>query len=45
MAKNANTHTIERIKQLQKKLGLSDDGVIGPVTLSRIEAVDDEYLA
>ena len=45
MAKNANTHTIERIKQLQKKLGLNDDGIIGPVTLSRIEAVVDEYLA
>lgn len=45
MAKNANTQIIERIKQLQKKLGLKDDGVIGPVTLSRIETIVDEYLA
>ena len=40
-----NTQTSDRIKLLQKKLGLSADGVIGPVTLSRIEAVVDEYLA
>jgi hypothetical protein len=45
MPKNAGTQTTERIKQLQKKLGLGADGVIGPVTLSRIEAVVDEYLA
>jgi hypothetical protein len=45
MPNNANTQTADRIKKLQKKLGLNDDGVIGPVTLSRIEAVVDEYLA
>ena len=45
MAKNANTQTVERIKQLQQKLGLNADGVIGPVTLSRIEAIVDEHLA
>jgi len=39
-----NTQTVERIKRLQKKLGLNDDGIIGPVTLSRLEAVVDEYL-
>lgn len=43
MPKNANTQTIERIKQLQKKIGLKDDGVIGPVTLSRLETIVDEY--
>lgn len=43
MAKN--TQTVERIKQLQQKLGLNADGVIGPVTLSRIEAIIDEHLA
>ena len=45
MPANTNTQTIERIKQLQKKLGLNGDGVIGPVTLSRIEAVVEEFLA
>jgi len=43
--KNTSLQTIERIKKLQKKLGLDDDGVIGPVSLSRLEAVVDEYLA
>jgi GH24 family phage-related lysozyme (muramidase) len=42
--KSTNTQTIDRIKKLQKKIGLNDDGVIGPVTLSRIEAIVDEYL-
>ncbi|HEY8561220.1 MAG TPA: hypothetical protein VIL74_12665 [Pyrinomonadaceae bacterium] len=45
MPKNTNTQTLERIRQLQKKLGLNDDGIIGPVTLSRIEAVVEEYFA
>lgn len=44
MPKNANTQIAERIRQIQKKLGLADDGLIGPVTLSRIEAVIDGYL-
>lgn len=35
--------TIEdRIKRLQKRLGLVDDGIIGPVTLTRIEEVLDK---
>jgi len=42
--KDTNTQTVDRIKKLQKKIGLNDDGVIGPVTLSRIEAIVDEYL-
>jgi GH24 family phage-related lysozyme (muramidase) len=42
--KNANTQTVERIKKLQKKIGLNDDGVIGPVTLSRLEAIVEEWL-
>jgi hypothetical protein len=45
MAKTANTQTTERIKQLQKRIGLKDDGVIGPVTLSRLEGIVEEYLA
>ena len=44
MPKNTNTQTLERIKQLQKKLGLKDDGIIGPITLSRMETVVEEYL-
>lgn len=43
--KNTNTQTIDRIKALQKKLGLDDDGVIGSITLSRLEPIVDEYLA
>jgi hypothetical protein len=43
MPKNTNTQTIDRVKKLQKKIGLNDDGVIGPVTLSRLEAIVDEY--
>ncbi|HVE56947.1 MAG TPA: hypothetical protein VNB22_08960 [Pyrinomonadaceae bacterium] len=43
--KNTNTQTIDRIKMLQKKLGLNDDGVIGSITLSRLEPIVDEYLA
>lgn len=42
--KDTNTQTVDRIKKLQKKIGLNDDGIIGPVTLSRIEAIVDEYL-
>jgi hypothetical protein len=45
MADNKSSQTVERIKKLQKKIGLDDDGVIGPVTLSRLEAIVDEYLA
>ena len=45
MADNKSSQTVERIKKLQKKIGLNDDGVIGPVTLSRLEAIVDEYLA
>lgn len=44
MPKNTNTQTVERIKKLQKKIGLNDDGMIGPVTLSRLETIVDEYL-
>ncbi len=44
MAKTANTQTVDRIKKLQKKIGLDDDGIIGPVTLSRLEAIVEEYL-
>lgn len=40
-----NTQTIDRLKKIQKKLGLNDDGLIGPVTLSKLEAVVDEWLA
>jgi hypothetical protein len=43
MPKNTNTQTIERIKRLQKRIGLNDDGVIGPVTLSRLETIVEEY--
>lgn len=43
MPKNTNTQTVDRIKKLQKQIGLNDDGVIGPVTLSRLEAIVDEY--
>jgi hypothetical protein len=42
--KKSNAQTVERIKKLQKKLGINDDGVIGPVSLTRLEAVVDEYL-
>lgn len=42
---NNNTQTADRVRKLQKKLGLGDDGVIGPVTLSKLEAVVDEWLA
>lgn len=42
--KKTREQTIERIKKLQKKIGVNDDGVIGPVTLSRIETIVDEYL-
>jgi hypothetical protein len=44
MPQNTTTQTAERIRKLQLKLGLKDDGVIGPVTLTRLEAVVDEYL-
>jgi len=43
--KDTNTQTVDRIKLLQKKLGLNDDGVIGSITLSRLEPIVDEYLA
>jgi hypothetical protein len=43
--KNTNEQTVERIRKLQKKIGLDGDGVIGPITLSRLEAIVDEYLA
>lgn len=42
--KKSNTQTVERIKKLQKRLGVKDDGVIGPITLSRLETILDEYL-
>ncbi len=34
----------ERIKNIQRRLGLKDDGIIGPVTLTRLEAVLDQAL-
>lgn len=43
--KKTPNQTAERIKKLQKKIGVNDDGLIGPVTLSRLEAIVDEYLA
>lgn len=35
---------VDRIKALQRRLGLRPDGLIGPVTLTRIEAVVDRVL-
>jgi len=36
--------TKERLKAIQRRLGVQDDGILGPVTLSRIEALLDEAL-
>jgi len=36
--------TMERVKSVQRRLGLEDDGIVGPVTLSRIESLLDEVL-
>ena len=34
----------ERIKRLQQRLGLPVDGMLGPVTLTRLEALVDQVL-
>jgi len=36
--------TKERLKTIQRRLGLEDDGILGPITLSRIETLLDETL-
>lgn len=36
--------TAERLKELQRRLGVRPDGVLGPVTLTRLEAVVDQAL-
>jgi hypothetical protein len=41
MAKHTTT---ERLKAIQRRLGLEDDGILGPVTLSRIESILDEAI-
>jgi len=38
-----NTIT-ERLRIIQRRLGLTDDGILGPVTLSRIESLVDQVL-
>lgn len=43
--KNTDAQTLERIKKIQKRIGVKDDGILGPVTLSRLELILDEYLA
>lgn len=40
----ATSTTKERLKAIQKRLGVEDDGILGPVTLSRVEALLDEAL-
>ena len=36
--------TTERLKVIQRRLGVDDDGILGPDTLTRIESVIDEIL-
>ena len=36
--------TKERLKSVQRRLGLEDDGILGPATLTRIESLLDEVL-
>lgn len=36
--------TTSRLKSIQKRLGLKDDGILGPVTLTRIESILDDVL-
>ena len=36
--------TTRRLKSIQRRLGLEDDGILGPVTLTRIESILDEVL-
>lgn len=36
--------TTERLKAIQRRLGVDDDGILGPETLSRIESVLDEAI-
>lgn len=36
--------TEERLKDLQRRLGVRPDGILGPVTLTRLEAVVDQAL-
>lgn len=40
----AKQTTTERLKAIQRRLGVEDDGILGPVTLSRIESILDEVL-
>lgn len=37
--------TLERLKAIQRRLGLDDDGILGPDTLTRIEALLDRVAA
>ena len=36
--------TTERLKLIQRRLGVDDDGILGPDTLTRIESVINEVL-
>ena len=36
--------TTRRLKSIQRRLGLKDDGILGPVTLTRIESILDDVL-
>ena len=36
--------TTERLKVIQRRLGVDDDGILGPDTLTRIESVIDEVI-
>jgi len=36
--------TIDRLKDLQKRLGLEPDGILGPVTLTRLSSVVGDFL-
>lgn len=38
----ASKGTIERLKAIQRRLGVAEDGILGPDTLTRIEALLDE---
>jgi hypothetical protein len=40
----AKQTTTERLKAIQRRLGVEDDGILGPVTLSRIDSILDEVL-
>ena len=39
-----NGQTTRRLKSIQRRLGLKDDGILGPVTLTRIESILDDVL-